>query len=98
MHAATGGVGLAAVQVAKALGCAVLTTASSPSKRNMLRDMAATAAVNSRSTEFASILGTKPIGDNIIFWVTLSDTSIARLFHYFFCAQALVKMHILLKE
>ena len=37
VHAATGGVGSAAVQVCGALGCPVLGTAGSPEKRALLR-------------------------------------------------------------
>ena len=56
MHAGTGGVGLAAVQVSQAMGAQVLATAGSESKRTLLRQMGVTAAVGSRDTEFASVL------------------------------------------
>ena len=37
VHAAAGGVGLAALQQARMLGCTVLATAGNPAKRSMLR-------------------------------------------------------------
>lgn len=52
IHAATGGLGLAAVQVATALGGVPLGTAGSPSKRGFLRGYwrGVATALNSRST------------------------------------------------
>ncbi|KAK9834736.1 hypothetical protein WJX74_008822 [Apatococcus lobatus] len=52
IHAATGGLGLAAVQVAMASGCLPLGTAGSSQKRSHLRSMGAAVALSSRSTEF----------------------------------------------
>ena len=66
MHAGTGGVGLAAVQVAQAMGAGVVATAGSVAKRALLRQMGVTAAAGSRDTEFASTLaplGTTGLGD-----------------------------------
>ena len=60
VHAGTGGVGLAAVQVAQAMGAAVVATAGSAAKRALLRQMGVTAAAGSRDTEFASTLA--PLG------------------------------------
>lgn len=53
VHAGTGGVGLAALQVATALGCRVLATAGSPAKRATLRCSDVLATADSRSTDFA---------------------------------------------
>ncbi|MFB8007968.1 SDR family NAD(P)-dependent oxidoreductase [Nocardia sp. NPDC056000] len=55
VHAATGGVGMAAVQLARHLGARVLTTAA-PAKWNVLRDMgfADSDIASSRSLEFES--------------------------------------------
>ena len=53
VHAGTGGVGLAAVQVASALGCRVLATAGSPAKRAALRCVGVAGTADSRSTAFA---------------------------------------------
>lgn len=59
VHAATGGVGLAAVQVCKALSATVVATAGSASKRGMLRGMGVEVAVGSRDTEFATALASQ---------------------------------------
>lgn len=56
VHAATGGVGLAAVQVCKALGAQVVATAGSSSKRRLLRESGLEAVVGSRDTHFATLL------------------------------------------
>ena len=56
MHAGTGGVGLAATQVARALGCQVLGTAGSPAKRSALRSLGVAATGDSRSTAFSETL------------------------------------------
>ena len=53
VHAGTGGVGLAAVQVASVLGCRVLATAGSPAKRAALRCVGVAGTADSRSTAFA---------------------------------------------
>ncbi len=53
VHAGTGGVGLAAIQVAGALGWRVLATAGSPAKRSTLRCSGISATADSRSTAFA---------------------------------------------
>lgn len=51
-----GGLGLAAIQIAKAAGALAIGTAGSAQKRAYLRDMKAHAAINSRTTEFATDL------------------------------------------
>lgn len=59
IHAATGGLGLATVQMAAALGAEPLGTAGSSGKRSFLRGYwrsGARAALNSRATDFASDL------------------------------------------
>ena len=53
IHAATGGVGLAAVQLAKRLGAEVFATAGSPDKREFLRAVGVRYVCDSRSLEFA---------------------------------------------
>src|SRR5262249_36918110 len=52
VHAAAGGVGLAAVQLAQALGAEVYATASRP-KQDHLRSLGVRRVYDSRSTEFA---------------------------------------------
>ena len=53
IQAATGGVGLAAVHVARHLGAEILATAGSETKRQSLRDLDIEFVYDSRSTEFA---------------------------------------------
>lgn len=50
VHAGGGGVGLAAIQLAKAAGAVVLTTASSDEKLSRLRDFGATHGINYKTT------------------------------------------------
>ena len=53
IHSAAGGVGLAAMQVARHLGAEVFATAGSEEKRALVRSLGAVAAFDSRSTSFA---------------------------------------------
>lgn len=50
IHAAAGGVGLAAVHLAHALGAEVVGTAGSPAKRRLLEELGVSAVFDSRST------------------------------------------------
>ena len=50
IHAAAGGVGLAALQQAALLGCSVHATAGSPAKRMLLRSLGVQHVLNSRDT------------------------------------------------
>ncbi|MFC6010851.1 type I polyketide synthase [Nocardia lasii] len=52
IHGAAGGVGTAAIQVAKAIGARIIGTASSPERRAHVLAMGADHAVNSRSLNF----------------------------------------------
>ena len=61
VHAGAGGVGIAAIQFARSLGCTVLATAGSASKRAYTRSTGAHAA-SSRDTSFTDILGAPPAG------------------------------------
>ena len=54
VHAATGGVGLAATQVAQALGATVVATAGSSNKRALARVLGAQHVLGSRDTAFGS--------------------------------------------
>ena len=54
IHAAAGGVGLMATQLAQHLGAEVFATAGSVEKRRMLRGLGVRHVFDSRSTEFAS--------------------------------------------
>ena len=53
IHGAAGGVGLAAVQIAKLRGARVIGTAGSPAKRRLLEMVGADHVLDSRSLEFA---------------------------------------------
>jgi acyl transferase domain-containing protein len=53
IHAAAGGVGLAAVRLALRCGAKVFATAGSPAKRAMLRELGVIAALDSRSIAFS---------------------------------------------
>jgi NADPH:quinone reductase-like Zn-dependent oxidoreductase len=53
VHAASGGVGLAALQIARAAGATVLATAGSPEKRAHLQALGVECVADSRSVSFA---------------------------------------------
>ena len=55
IHAATGGLGLAALELARRAGLVVLATAGSPAKRSMLRKLGVAHIFDSRSVGFASL-------------------------------------------
>jgi NADPH:quinone reductase-like Zn-dependent oxidoreductase len=67
VHAGTGGVGLAAIQVARALGCQVLASAGSPAKRSSLRRLGVAATADSRSTAFAESIAVAIEGAGVDF-------------------------------
>ena len=53
IHSAMGGVGQAAIAIARAAGAEIYATAGSPQRRQMLRDMGIEHVYDSRSTDFA---------------------------------------------
>lgn len=53
IHGGAGGVGLAALQIAKARGARVIATAGAPDKRALVKAMGAEAVLDSRSLDFA---------------------------------------------
>lgn len=53
IHSATGGVGQAAIAIARHAGAEIFATAGNPAKRQMLRDMGIEHVYDSRSVEFA---------------------------------------------
>ena len=53
IHAGTGGVGQAAIQIAQHLGLDIFATAGTPEKREMLKAMGVPHVMNSRTLEFA---------------------------------------------
>jgi NADPH:quinone reductase-like Zn-dependent oxidoreductase/acyl carrier protein len=54
IHAGTGGVGMAAIQLAQRAGAEVFATAGSPAKRAILSEMGVRHVLDSRSLEFAA--------------------------------------------
>ncbi len=56
VHAAAGGVGLAAMQVIAAAGATAVTTAGSPAKRALLRNLGSVHVSSSRDTGFVTEL------------------------------------------
>lgn len=75
VHAGTGGVGLAALQLAKALKCQVSATAGAPAKRAHLRSEGVHAAVDSRSMTFLDDLTINAAGGSAVDVVLNSLTS-----------------------
>ncbi len=53
VHAGTGGVGQAAIQIAKHLGLTIFATAGSPEKRQLLKEMGVHHVLDSRTLKFA---------------------------------------------
>ena len=56
IHSATGGVGQAAIAIARAAGAEIFATAGSAERRELLRDMGIAHVYDSRSTEFAELI------------------------------------------
>ena len=65
IHAAAGGVGLAAIQVAKWLGAKVIATAGSEEKRNYVRSLGVDHVLNSRTLDFADDVMTLTSGRGV---------------------------------
>ncbi|MEO8057466.1 MAG: type I polyketide synthase [Burkholderiales bacterium] len=65
IHAAAGGVGLAAVQVAQRLGAEVYATAGSPAKREFLAALGVRHLMDSRSLDFAEQLRVATRGEGV---------------------------------
>ncbi|MEB4207468.1 sulfolipid-1 biosynthesis phthioceranic/hydroxyphthioceranic acid synthase [Mycobacterium sp. 94-17] len=56
IHSGTGGVGQAAIAIARAAGAEIFATAGSEQRRELLRDMGIEHVYDSRSTEFAELI------------------------------------------
>ena len=65
IHAATGGVGLAAVQIALAAGAEIFATAGSDEKRALLRSLGVPHVMNSRTVEFADEIMSRTGGEGV---------------------------------
>ena len=68
IHAATGGVGLAAIQIARLAGAEIFATAGNDGKRNYLRKLGIRHVMDSRSTAFAGEIRklTKGVGVDLV--------------------------------
>lgn len=79
IHAAAGGVGLAAVQVAQLAGAEIFATAGSPEKRDYLRSLGVAHVMDSRSLAFADEVRTLTDGEGVdIVLNSLSGEAIAK--------------------
>lgn len=56
IHSGTGGVGQAAIAIARAAGCEIFATAGSPKRRQLLHDAGIEHVYDSRSVEFAELI------------------------------------------
>lgn len=65
IHAAAGGVGLAAVQLSLAAGAEVFATAGSPEKQQFLRDMGVRHVMSSRTLDFADAVRAETGGKGV---------------------------------
>jgi polyketide synthase 5 len=65
IHSAMGGVGQAAIAIARAAGAEIFATAGSPQRRQMLRDMGIEHVYDSRSIEFAEAIRHDTNGDGV---------------------------------
>lgn len=68
IHSGTGGVGQAAIAIARAAGCEIFATAGSPQRRQLLRDKGIEHVYDSRSLEFAEQIhrDTKGYGVDVV--------------------------------
>ena len=57
IHSAAGGIGHAAISIAKHIGAEIYATAGSEEKRQLVRDMGVERVYNSRSTEWFEVRG-----------------------------------------
>ena len=65
IHSAAGGVGMAAVQIARKAGAEIFATAGSPRKRERLHSLGIEHVMDSRSTDFAEEIRTRTGGAGI---------------------------------
>jgi acyl transferase domain-containing protein/NADPH:quinone reductase-like Zn-dependent oxidoreductase/NADP-dependent 3-hydroxy acid dehydrogenase YdfG/acyl carrier protein len=65
IHGGAGGVGLAALQIAKWRGARVITTAGSPEKRNLLKLLGADVVLDSRSLAFVDAVMRETSGEGV---------------------------------
>jgi acyl transferase domain-containing protein/NADPH:quinone reductase-like Zn-dependent oxidoreductase/acyl carrier protein len=65
IHAASGGVGLAAIQIARQIGAEIFATAGSPRKREYLKSLGIQHVMDSRSVDFAGKIMKATNGEGI---------------------------------
>lgn len=65
IHGGAGGVGLAALQIAKWRGARIITTAGSPEKRNVLKLLGADVVLDSRSLSFVDAVMKETNGEGV---------------------------------
>nr|WP_155197505.1 type I polyketide synthase [Roseibium hamelinense] len=65
IHGGAGGVGLAALQIAKSRGARIIATAGSPEKRNTLKLLGADVVLDSRSLAFVDAVMDETDGDGV---------------------------------
>jgi NADPH:quinone reductase-like Zn-dependent oxidoreductase len=81
IHAATGGVGMAAVQLAQAAGAEIYATAGSPQKRALLRSLGVPHVYDSRSVDFADEILRDTSGSGVdVVLNSLADEFVDRTF------------------
>jgi myxalamid-type polyketide synthase MxaB len=79
IHAAAGGVGLAAVQIAQAVGAEIFATAGSPEKRDYLRSLGVRHVMDSRTLAFADEIRRLTGGEGVdVVLNSLTGEAIAR--------------------
>jgi thioester reductase-like protein len=65
IHAASGGVGLAAIQIAQAVGAEIFATAGNPEKRDFLHGLGVHHVMDSRTLDFADTIARATGGEGI---------------------------------
>ena len=79
IHSATGGVGLAAIQIARWIGAEIFATAGSEGKREYLASLGIAEPMDSRSVEFAGAVMRQTAGEGVdVILNTLSGPAVAK--------------------
>ena len=73
IHAAAGGLGTAAIQLAKAMGCKVYGTASNQGKLDLIKNLGADEAINYKEQDFYKVLKEKVGGVDAVMEVVGGD-------------------------
>ena len=79
IHSASGGVGLAAIQLARCAGAEVFATAGTPEKRDYLRALGIDCVADSRTLDFAEEVNARTLGRGVdVILNSLPGEAIAR--------------------